>query len=148
MGREILWNVGVLVVVFRKQVGSYRSLGQGRKPDGRREGEEQMKRNSPRRQEARGGGKKTRGGPQEEGMNRGVGSNTSPFPRASLLLGEGPRAYRSRLVLVEVRLAPNAGCCRRFWRACWQWRPLTGGVLKGYRGLRSERKEKRGPGNR
>lgn len=44
MEREVLWNVGVLVVVFRKQVGSYRSLKQGQEPEGGRgREEEQMK---------------------------------------------------------------------------------------------------------
>ena len=44
MGREVLWNVGVVVVVFRKQVGSYRSLKQGQEPEGGRgREEEQMK---------------------------------------------------------------------------------------------------------
>lgn len=44
-GRGLLWNVGVLVVVFRKQVGSYRSRRQGqsrRREEGRRADEKEQ----------------------------------------------------------------------------------------------------------
>ncbi|KAI3550657.1 hypothetical protein CSPX01_01707 [Colletotrichum filicis] len=63
MGRGLLWNVGVLVVVFRKQVGSYRSRRQGqsrRREEGRRADEKDQA-------ECRAKGKrkkKRRGGPQ------------------------------------------------------------------------------------
>ncbi|KAK1659988.1 hypothetical protein BDP55DRAFT_326739 [Colletotrichum godetiae] len=61
-GRGLLWNVGVLVVVFRKQVGSYRSRRQGqsrRQEEGKRADEKEQAKSSKGEE-----GKKRRGGPQ------------------------------------------------------------------------------------